>query len=249
MRSESRIEVFEVVAVPRHERDQHVPAKREFAEIGRGTVGDDVALLHVVRDLHQRALVDAGVLVGTLKLHQPVDVDAGLGRVGLVGGADDDTGGVDLIDHASAPCRDRRAGIPRDDPFHAGADERRLGVDKRHRLPLHVGAHERAVGVIVLKERNECRCHRNELFRRHVHEVHFVGRQKLHVAGVTHDDEVIGEAALAVDSGVGLRHRITTFFHRREINHLVGYAAVLSLCDTASRRSRICSPARRSRAN
>ena len=37
--------VLEVVAVPRHERDQHVAAERELAEIGRGTVGDDVALL------------------------------------------------------------------------------------------------------------------------------------------------------------------------------------------------------------
>ena len=37
--------VLEVVAVPRHERDQHVAAERQFAEIGRGTVGDDVALL------------------------------------------------------------------------------------------------------------------------------------------------------------------------------------------------------------
>ena len=36
--------VLEVVAVPRHERDEHVAAERELAEIGRGTVGDDVAL-------------------------------------------------------------------------------------------------------------------------------------------------------------------------------------------------------------
>ena len=38
--------VLEVVAVPRHEGDEHVAAERELAEIGRGTVGDDVALLH-----------------------------------------------------------------------------------------------------------------------------------------------------------------------------------------------------------
>ena len=44
--------VLEVVAVPRHERDQHVAAEREFAEVGRGTVRDDVALFHVVTHLH-----------------------------------------------------------------------------------------------------------------------------------------------------------------------------------------------------
>ena len=37
--------------------------------------------------------------------------------------------------------------------FHAGADERRLGAEQRHRLALHVGAHQRAVGVVVLEER------------------------------------------------------------------------------------------------
>src|SRR5690606_7809599 len=36
--------VFEVVAVPRHERDEHVSAKREIAEFGRGTIRDDIAL-------------------------------------------------------------------------------------------------------------------------------------------------------------------------------------------------------------
>ncbi len=183
----------------------------------------------LIADLHQRPLVDAGVLVRALELHQPVDVDAGLGRIRLVGGADDDTGGVDLIDHAGAARGDSRAGIAGDHAFHAGADERRLGMNERHRLPLHVGAHERAVGVVVLEERNERRRHRNKLLRRHVHEVHLVRRNELHVAGVSHDDEIVGEAALRIDRGIGLRDRVAPFLHRREIDHLVGDAAVLHL--------------------
>ena len=62
--------VLEVVAVPRHERDEHVPAEREVAEFGRRTVGDDVALARRVADPHQRTLVDAGGLVRALELHQ-----------------------------------------------------------------------------------------------------------------------------------------------------------------------------------
>ena len=62
--------VFEVVAVPRHERDEHVAAERQFAEFGRGTVGDDVAFAAPVADLHDRALRDAGVLVRALELQQ-----------------------------------------------------------------------------------------------------------------------------------------------------------------------------------
>ena len=38
--------VLEVVAAPRHERDDHVLAERELAGLGRRTVGDDVAGLH-----------------------------------------------------------------------------------------------------------------------------------------------------------------------------------------------------------
>ena len=93
--------VLEVVAVPRHERDEHVAAERELAEVGRRTVGDDVALT-TCRPPAPAALRDAGVLVGALELLQPVDVDARLGRVGLLGRAHDDTGGVDLVDDAGA---------------------------------------------------------------------------------------------------------------------------------------------------
>jgi hypothetical protein len=36
--------VLEVVAVPRHEGDEHVAAQRQLAQIGRGAVGDHLAL-------------------------------------------------------------------------------------------------------------------------------------------------------------------------------------------------------------
>ena len=68
--------VFEVVAVPRHERDQHVLAERQLAHVGRGAVGDHVALGDLVAHLHQRTLVDVGVLVRARVLGQVVDVDA-----------------------------------------------------------------------------------------------------------------------------------------------------------------------------
>ena len=169
--------VLEVVAVPRHERDEHVAAERELAEIGRGTVGDDVALLDLIAHLHQRTLVDAGVLVRALELHQPVDVDARLGRIESrsVARTTIRVASTWSID-AGAARRDRGAGVAGDHAFHAGADERRLGAHQRHRLALHVRAHQRAVGVVVLEERDERRGHRNELLRRHVHEVDLVGR-------------------------------------------------------------------------
>ena len=50
---------------------------------------------------------------------------------------------------------DGDAGVARHDALHAGADERRIGAEQRHRLALHVGAHEGAVGVVVLEERDQ----------------------------------------------------------------------------------------------
>ncbi len=68
--------VFEVVAVPRHERDQQILAKRELAEIGRWTVRQHVAAFDRIAGIHQRPLVDAGVLVRTRVLGERVDIDA-----------------------------------------------------------------------------------------------------------------------------------------------------------------------------
>ncbi len=229
IRSESRIEVLEVVAVPRHEGDQHVAAKRQLAEIGRRTVGDDVGLLDPIAHLHQRALVDAGVLVRALVFHQPVNIDARLGRIGLAGGAHDDTRGVHLIDDAGAAGADRGARVACDHTFHAGADERRLGTNQRHRLALHVRTHQGAIGVVIFQEWNERGGDRDELLGRHVHEVDLVARHQMHVAGMAAHDQVLGEASAAVDRGIGLGDRVAALLHRREIDHLVGDAAVFDL--------------------
>ena len=196
--------VLEVVAHPRHERDEHVLAERQIAEIGRRTVGDDLAGFDRIAHVHQRTLVDAGVLVGALELAQPVDVDAGLRGIGLLRRADDDTRRVHLIDDAGAARGDGGAGIARHDLFHAGADERRLGLDERHGLTLHVRAHQRAVGVIVLEERDQRRGDRHELLRRHVDVVDLLLRHEQHVAAIAAGDEIVRQLALGVDLGVGL---------------------------------------------
>ena len=49
--------VLEVVAVPGHERDDHVRAERELPHLGRGAVGEHVALLHRLADASR---ADAG---------------------------------------------------------------------------------------------------------------------------------------------------------------------------------------------
>ena len=79
--------------------------------------------------------------------------------------------GVDRLDHAVALGHHRDARVAGHDGLHAGADQRRLGAEERHRLALHVRAHEGAVGVVVLQEGDERGGHRDELVGRHVHQV------------------------------------------------------------------------------
>ncbi len=52
--------------------------------------------------LHQRTLVDAGVLVRTLELLQRVDVDARLAGFDIADRTDNDTGRIDLVDDTAA---------------------------------------------------------------------------------------------------------------------------------------------------
>ena len=56
---------------------------------------------------------------------------------------------------------DDRAGIASGHALHSRPDERSLGSQQRHGLALHVRTHERAVGVVVLKERDQTRSHRD----------------------------------------------------------------------------------------
>ena len=66
--------VLVVVALPRHEGDEQVLAQRQLAVVGRGTVGEDVALVDLLALVDEGLLVDARVLVGPAELVQPVDL-------------------------------------------------------------------------------------------------------------------------------------------------------------------------------
>ena len=110
--------------------------------------------------------------------------------------------------------------------FHAGADQRRIGLQQRHGLALHVRAHQRAVGVIVFQERNERCGDRDELLGADVHQRDGVARGHQEVAGAAARDDFLAEAAVLGELGVGLRDRVLGLFHRRQIDDLVGHLVV-----------------------
>ena len=171
--------VLEVVALVGHERDEHVAAQGQVALERRGAVGDDVALLHLVADLDDRLLVLAGPLVEADELPQVVHL-----------GADLDAVGVDVGDRALVAGPHEHARVPGHVALQAGADDRRLGQEQRHGLPLHVRTHERAVRVVVLQERNQPGRHADHLARRHVGVLNLLGRHEHEVAPPPGHDRV-----------------------------------------------------------
>ena len=64
--------VLEVVALPGHEGDEQVLAQRELALVGRGAVGQDVALGDLLTGVDDRLLVDQRALVRAHVLRQVV---------------------------------------------------------------------------------------------------------------------------------------------------------------------------------
>src|SRR3954469_2511350 len=64
--------VLEVVALPRHERDEQVLAERELAVLRGGAVRQDLADLHALAGVDDHAVVVAGALVGAVELPQVV---------------------------------------------------------------------------------------------------------------------------------------------------------------------------------
>ena len=155
--------VLEVVAFPAHERDQHVLPEREFAAAGGRAVRQHLSGAHDIALVDDGALVDAGALVAAQELQQSVRVHLAV----FVHYADSVAGNLryDAVDRGDYDL----SAVSRYAAFHAGAHERRFGLEQRHSLPLHVRAHQRPVGVVVFKERYERGGNADKLHRRHIH--------------------------------------------------------------------------------
>ena len=216
--------VLEVVALPRHERDEHVLAERELAHVGRRTVRQDLARADVLARSNDGLLVVASGLVAPLVLEERVDVR----QVRLVAvGADDDARRVDALDRTVATREDAHTAVAGELALHAGADVRRVRPDEGNRLALHVGAHESAVRVVVLEERNERSGDRHHLVGSDVHELDHVGRDHVEVAVEARRDEGLAELALLVDGRCRHADVLALFFEGAEPRDVVGDAPAL----------------------
>ena len=219
--------VLEVVAVPGHERDQHVLADGDFAEIGGGTVRDHVTLFQFVALLHDGTLVDIGVLVRTLVFDEVVDVHTHFTSDGLgIVDTDHDAGGVHIVHHTTTGRRHDGARVHSGHALDPGADQRLLGAQHGHSLAGHVGAHQCAVRVIVLQEGHQRCRHRHDLRGRHVHVLDAFGTHQDGFALFTRRHQLTGQAPFSIQRGIGLGDDVLAFFDGRKVVDLVGDLAI-----------------------
>ena len=219
--------VFEVVAVPRHERDAHVLAQRQFTEVGGRAVCQHVAALNRLTQGHARHLVDAGVLVRAGVLGQVIDVDTCFARVHLVFvNFDNDTGGIHVLHHAAALGNGGYAGVDGNSTFHTGTYQRLISAQGRNRLTLHVRTHQCTVGVIVFQERDQGRTDGNHLLGGYVHVVNLVAAEQARFAFATAGNQIVYETAFVAQVGVRLGNNEVTLFNSRQVMNFVGHHAV-----------------------
>ena len=219
--------VFEVVAVPGHKRHQHVLTQSEFAQISRCAVSDHVAFCQLVTALDDGALVNVGVLVGTLVLDQVVDVHTDLtGLRFRVVHTDHNTGCIHVVHHAAAGRGNHGARVDRRHTLNTGADKRFFRTQNRHGLALHVGTHQGTVRVVVLQERHQGCRNRHDLRRRHVHVLHAFGTHHDGLAFFAGGDQIACEHSVLVQRRVGLGDHVFAFLDGRQIVDIRGDLAV-----------------------
>ncbi len=151
--------IFEVVSIPRHERDAHILAQSQFTHVDGRTISKYVAGADHITWLDQGSLVDTGVLIGAGKFCQGVDIHTRIARFYFrVSDPDHDTTGINTVYHATTFGDDADSGIQSDIALHTGANKRLFSAERWHSLALHIRAHERSVSIIMLQERNQRCC-------------------------------------------------------------------------------------------
>ena len=176
----------------------------------------------LVAELDDRLLVLAGPLVEADELAKRMHFRSDL-----------DPLGVDVRHRALVAGANDHARVQGHVALQAGADDRRLGDQQRHRLPLHVRAHQGPVGVVVLQERNQTGRHADHLARRDVDVLNLVDRDQLEVGPVPGDDRIALNLVVVDRARRPRRRYASRFLVGPQPDHVVGQLAPSRPCGTA----------------
>ncbi len=230
--------VFEVVAVPRHERHAHVLTQRQLTEIGGRAISQHITTFNRLAQRNTWHLIDTGVLVGACVLGQVVDIDTRFTRVHLIFvDFNHDTRGINVLNGTTTFRYGSYAGVYRYRALHTGTNQRLISTQSWNRLTLHVCTHQCAVGVIVLQERDQRCTDGNYLLGRNVHVINLIATEQARFAFTTAGHQVINKRTLFSEVGVGLSDNVVTLFNRREVMNFIGnqtfaYATVWGFKET-----------------
>ncbi len=221
--------VLVVVALPRHEANENVPAECDFSALGGSAVGYDVALDNTLTLGYERPLMQAGTLVAALELQKLILV-----LYARVAGHDNPCGGhigdraflLDQYDYARVESRLK---------LHTRRHNGRFRAKQRHGLTLHVRAHQSAVRVVVLKEGNHRGRDGDKLLWGYVDVVDLLGGNLDDlVLKPCHEVRPCEPMGLGVDRLVRLSYNLAVLLVRRKVDDFVGDYVVL-LVDYAVR--------------
>ncbi len=219
--------VFEVVAVPRHERHAHVLTERQFTEVGGRTVCQHVAAFNRLAQRHTWHLVDTGVLVRAGVFGQVIDVDTRFARVHLVFvNFDNDTGRIHVLNSTATFSYCSNTGVDGDSTFHTGTHQRLVSAQSRNSLTLHVRTHQCTVGVIVFQERDQGRTDGDHLLGGNVHVVNLVAAEQAGFAFATAGHQIFYKVAFVIQVGVRLSDNVVAFFDSRQVMNFVSDHAI-----------------------
>ena len=148
--------VLKVVSIPRHKGNGQILTQRQLTHIGRGAISQYVTTCNLITRLHQRTLVDTGILVRAGVLGHVVDIYTGLTRCSLIIiDTHHDTAAIDEVNHTTTLGDYRDTGVDRYITLNTGTDQWLLSSHGWNRLTLHIRPHQGAVSIIVFKERNQ----------------------------------------------------------------------------------------------
>ena len=165
-----------------------------------------------------RALVDAGALVGAGEFGQGVILDL------AVVIADRNAVGTDAGHGALALRLDTDLGVHGTLLLDAGGDDRRLRYHQRHRLTLHIRTHQGTVCVVVLQEGDECRRDGGHHLGRNVEVVDHLAVNGDDLVAVAAGDAGVEQHTVLIDRLLRLRDMVVILDVGSHVLHLVGDA-------------------------
>ena len=211
--------VFVVIAFPVHISDKNILAERKLSVGCAGSVSQNITLFNPLADFDDRALVNAGTLVGTAVFNQLIGFQTGIVIT------DGYIIRINLRHNAGIFCQNAYAGVNCALVFNTGRNNRCLCRQQRNCLTLHVCAHQCTVCVVVFKERDHRRSDGNHHLRRNVDKVNFFPVYRNSIVPVTAGNTFVGKASILIQRFGSLCNLELIFHIRCHIDNFICHTA------------------------